>query len=760
MAPERPGMLSVLDLSYKNGDLESRTETYRVETNEMLTESAGKLRVDWRAIEAPQGGEYFPVGDGVAYVNDDDAPLIHPPKKETEDLSRTGPNSYEYTDWVPEKLWWLMVILILPRDHTCSRIEPEPMRLRAKTFEDRLVLLVWAKAIKANEEPTHEDEEPTHEVQIQLEIEALEDGLESEVMRINDGAIFAQPVTPQFTIPDVDVVEPLSSNLDVGIVIALTEEFSNLFSQIDTTAIDNEEINRTFFQFERSGYRCVATFMGEMGATDAALASSDLMHLFNPTTIVSIGIAGSLDKDVKVGDAIVAENAIDFIRAAKAIDAIENGGDFDLELAPDSYRATPKYTRLAKNLAFAYSQANEEWLTRARHNCENLVEDTKREELVRKGLIEKQPKLHTGSIATSPWVVATQRSVEWLRRRVDRKCLAVEMEATGVMKVASHRSASTLIIKGVSDYSDERKSELDRTGGGALRRSAMSHAVALLWPLMDDNLIQRSVTEKPRDSSIPISPSIETRQQEKHDTNNERRINEHMDYLLDLLSNKQLREQKRYNEVRVVARNRTLQAFQKLDKDGKRDLLQFLFEAALIQKEDPDGKYEYPVIGLSDADLSNANLRGITLENSALNGAILEKADIRDSKLKGIDLGGAFLSGADFEGADLRGADFASASLEPKRNPEGEKLKGANLSRANLEDAMLSRANLRNVSLRDANLVRAFLEQNHDRALREADLSGADLTGATLAEAKVTDEQLDVCKSLKGATMPNGSKHE
>jgi hypothetical protein len=46
MAPERPGMLSVLDLSYKNGDLESRTETYRVETNEMLTESAGKLRVE------------------------------------------------------------------------------------------------------------------------------------------------------------------------------------------------------------------------------------------------------------------------------------------------------------------------------------------------------------------------------------------------------------------------------------------------------------------------------------------------------------------------------------------------------------------------------------------------------------------------------------------------------------------------------------------------------------------------------------------
>src|SRR5687767_12270660 len=53
MAPERVGMLTVLDLSFDNGDLISKTEQYLALTNEELSESAGKLRVDWTAIERP-----------------------------------------------------------------------------------------------------------------------------------------------------------------------------------------------------------------------------------------------------------------------------------------------------------------------------------------------------------------------------------------------------------------------------------------------------------------------------------------------------------------------------------------------------------------------------------------------------------------------------------------------------------------------------------------------------------------------------------
>jgi hypothetical protein len=44
--------------------------------------------------------------------------------------------------------------------------------------------------------------------------------------------------------------------------------------------------------------------------------------------------------------------------------------------------------------------------------------------------------------------------------------------------------------------------------------------------------------------------------------------------------------------------------------------------------------------------------------------------------------------------------------------------------------------------------------------LRGANLSRADLSWATLIIARVTDEQLAQAKSLKGATMPDGTKHD
>jgi uncharacterized protein YjbI with pentapeptide repeats len=38
-------------------------------------------------------------------------------------------------------------------------------------------------------------------------------------------------------------------------------------------------------------------------------------------------------------------------------------------------------------------------------------------------------------------------------------------------------------------------------------------------------------------------------------------------------------------------------------------------------------------------------------------------------------------------------------------------------------------------------------------------LSSTNLQGAALTDANVTEEQLTICKSLEGATMPDGSKH-
>jgi len=89
-----------------------------------------------------------------------------------------------------------------------------------------------------------------------------------------------------------------------------------------------------------------------------------------------------------------------------------------------------------------------------------------------------------------------------------------------------------------------------------------------------------------------------------------------------LLFDRQLRDSEEGDEVRALSRSRTLAILDNLDAIRKRHLLQFLYEARLINRE---GR----VVPLDDANLRNTNLRYITLEGAALDGAILENADLK-----------------------------------------------------------------------------------------------------------------------------------
>ncbi len=117
-------------------------------------------------------------------------------------------------------------------------------------------------------------------------------------------------------------------------------------------------------------------------------------------------------------------------------------------------------------------------------------------------------------------------------------------------------------------------------------------------------------------------------------------------------------------EVRAVARARTLTVLRRLDKDRKGALIQFLYEADLIDKNNI-------VIDLSQADLRGADLRG----------ANLSEADLISTRLKGANLRGADLSEAILAGADLRSANLFRADLNGADLIFAD-LRGANLSQA------------------------------------------------------------------------------
>jgi hypothetical protein len=147
----------------------------------------------------------------------------------------------------------------------------------------------------------------------------------------------------------------------------------------------------------------------------------------------------------------------------------------------------------------------------------------------------------------------------------------------------------------------------------------------------------------------------------------------YLDQIGQLLLDKErpLRQSKAGDEVRTLARARTLTVLRRLDSDRKGNVVQFLYESGVIGGTEA-------VLALIGANLSGANLDRANLRGANLRRAILFYAD---------------LSGASLSEADLREATLIDAILDE-----------TDLSGANLDLAYLDGANLRNADLREADL--------------------------------------------------------
>jgi hypothetical protein len=184
----------------------------------------------------------------------------------------------------------------------------------------------------------------------------------------------------------------------------------------------------------------------------------------------------------------------------------------------------------------------------------------------------------------------------------------------------------------------------------------------------------------------------------------EQALQHYLDRMSDLLLDRNLGSPDAEETVKIVARSRTLTTLRGLDPKRKGVVLRFLYSAHLISGEQP-------VVDLQSAKLIEASLirvqfRGVVLRDTRLIGADLEGANLRDAHLERANLSGANLSnsqlkGTRFEGANLEGANFTGATIE-----------------------------------------------------------GAYFAGANLRGAKIPLEQIKDAHTLKGTTMPDGTKRE
>jgi nucleoside phosphorylase/HEAT repeat protein len=278
--------------------------------------------------------------------------------------------------------------------------------------------------------------------------------------------------------------------IDVGIFIALKEEFIEFYKRIE----DNCEVVRNshtgnyyyLFQYQspadsKHQYRCVATLAGEVGANKAGLITQRLITDWEPNTLVMMGIAASLDKDVRLGDVVVASQVDAYLENSKAVKADAYDG-FSFTLGGEVYRNTANLINYVRNFEFVHANSFRSWLQSCSKELRELVDGEVLGDLVSKGLVREPVQLFDGHLASGSTVGAAEAFTRWLKTR-DRKYLALEMEAAGLMSAVYESTLikETLILRGISDYGDERKAELDAVKGGGLRRYAMRNVLGLLW---------------------------------------------------------------------------------------------------------------------------------------------------------------------------------------------------------------------------------------------------------------------------------------
>jgi hypothetical protein len=221
-------------------------------------------------------------------------------------------------------------------------------------------------------------------------------------------------------------------------------------------------------------------------------------------------------------------------------------------------------------------------------------------------------------------------------------------------------------------------------------------------------------------------------------------LQRYLDQMSNLLIDHDLYNQPKGSAAPLLAVARTTTILLRLDENRKRHPLKLVYRLRLINRDKPLLDLENADLqraDLSEIRLSEACLRGVDLRRANLSGSNLEEADLEKADLRGADLQNTSLSRASLKGANLLPYDEQNPAKLSFHNLHGPDPSGINLSRVGTN---LSGANLSGTNLRDANL------------------SGADLTGAYLKGAiGVTTEELErQAKTLKGATMPDGSKHK
>lgn len=294
---------------------------------------------------------------------------------------------------------------------------------------------------------------------------------DQEILRVpeygNAGGVLAMDVRP----------------VTIGVIIALVEELDVVLEQVEAvfgavTILENRETGGISYLAQRPtarglDARIIMSLVGK-GQERAAAGTMESVLEHEPDIVVSVGIAGALSEDVRVGDVAVGRQVVSYLANAKALPSAEA-----------RYELAPGYDSLPSDELLVYRLEQIHHTARAAFA---LVQGRQRARMEEFGFV-REFRIVCGPIACGPIVGAAEEFKAWLRTS-KRDYIALDMESSAAaiasVMAAKGRRNRFLALRGISDGADRNKSELEVRTGGLARRAAVAAALEVLVLLIDD----------------------------------------------------------------------------------------------------------------------------------------------------------------------------------------------------------------------------------------------------------------------------------
>jgi len=217
-------------------------------------------------------------------------------------------------------------------------------------------------------------------------------------------------------------------------------------------------------------YLLVGVSIDQTGQSNTAIFATASAAQWSPKQTVLLGIAGSFKPEkLQLGDVVVPKQVFGFETGSMT------GRKRRINFRRTVYQADElpiDRIRAIRNDPAAYEQ----W----QRSC------VKAAQALRLNLKGRPPELHFDVVGSGNYVFKSVAAARHLKKEVDSRIEAVEMEAEGFFN-AIHRTgaeAKTFMVRGISDYADSQKSALEKRSKDAWRTFAAGNAarlVHLLW---------------------------------------------------------------------------------------------------------------------------------------------------------------------------------------------------------------------------------------------------------------------------------------